>query len=59
MTMLPKNLGNPYFDTSTTGAETAAEELGANIEEVGPETGHAPTPRCSTSTPPPSRARTP
>ena len=29
MTMLPKNLGNPYFDTSTTGAEKAAEELGA------------------------------
>jgi rhamnose transport system substrate-binding protein len=38
MTMLPKNLGNPYFDTSTAGAETAAEELGAEIEEVGPET---------------------
>jgi rhamnose transport system substrate-binding protein len=38
MTMLPKNLGNPYFDTSTAGAEAAAEELGAEIEEVGPET---------------------
>ena len=38
MTMLPKNLGNPYFDTSTDGAETAAEELGAELEEVGPET---------------------
>jgi rhamnose transport system substrate-binding protein len=38
ITMLPKNLGNPYFDTSTTGAETAAEELGAQLEEVGPET---------------------
>ena len=38
MTMLPKNLGNPYFDTSTQGAEAAAEELGASIEEVGPET---------------------
>ena len=37
MTMLPKNLGNPYFDTSTAGAETAAQELGATIEEVGPE----------------------
>ncbi|MFC7359038.1 rhamnose ABC transporter substrate-binding protein [Nocardioides astragali] len=37
MTMLPKNLGNPYFDTSTKGAEKAAEELGAEIEEVGPE----------------------
>ena len=39
MTMLPKNLGNAYFDTSTKGAETAADELGADIEEVGPETG--------------------
>ncbi len=38
MTMLPKNLGNPYFDTSTEGAEKAAGELGAEIEEVGPET---------------------
>src|SRR5687768_10316783 len=37
LTMLPKNLGNPYFDTSTAGAEEAAEELGASIEEVGPE----------------------
>lgn len=38
ITMLPKNLGNPYFDTSTAGAEAAAEEIGASIEEVGPET---------------------
>ena len=38
MTMLPKNLGNPYFDTSTAGAEKAADELGAEHEEVGPET---------------------
>lgn len=37
LTMLPKNLGNPYFDTSTKGAMTAAEELGATLEEVGPE----------------------
>ncbi|WP_374454206.1 rhamnose ABC transporter substrate-binding protein [Nocardioides sp.] len=39
LTMLPKNLGNAYFDTSTDGAEKAADELGADIEEVGPETG--------------------
>jgi rhamnose transport system substrate-binding protein len=39
LTMLPKNLGNAYFDTSTDGAEKAADELGAGIEEVGPETG--------------------
>lgn len=38
ITMLPKNLGNPYFDTSTDGAEAAAEEIGAELEEVGPET---------------------
>ena len=34
--MLPKNLGNPYFDTSTSGAEEAAAEIGATFEEVGP-----------------------
>ena len=34
ITMLPKNLGNPYFDTSTDGAEAAAEELGV---EHGPD----------------------
>jgi rhamnose transport system substrate-binding protein len=38
-TMLPKNLGNAYFDTSTDGAEKAAGELDAEFEEVGPETG--------------------
>ncbi|HYH34649.1 MAG TPA: substrate-binding domain-containing protein, partial [Nocardioides sp.] len=37
LTMLPKNLGNPYFDTSTAGAEAAAEEIGASLEEVGPQ----------------------
>jgi rhamnose transport system substrate-binding protein len=37
ITMLPKNLGNPYFDTSTAGAEAAAEEVGATLEEVGPQ----------------------
>ncbi len=39
LTMLPKNLGNAYFDTSTDGAEKAAGELDAEFEEVGPETG--------------------
>jgi rhamnose transport system substrate-binding protein len=38
ITMLPKNLGNAYFDTSTDGAEKAADELGADFEEVGPDT---------------------
>jgi rhamnose transport system substrate-binding protein len=42
MTMLPKNLGNPYFDTSTSGAEEAAGEIGASIEQVGPESGDDP-----------------
>jgi len=34
VTMLPKNLGNPYFDTSTSGAKTAAEELGVSEDSV-------------------------
>lgn len=38
ITMLPKNLGNPYFDTSTAGAEKAADEFGGSIDEVGPDT---------------------
>jgi rhamnose transport system substrate-binding protein len=42
LTMLPKNLGNAYFDTSTKGAEEAAAEVGATVEEVGPETGDDP-----------------
>jgi len=42
LTMLPKNLGNAYFDTSTSGAEKAAKDLGAKIEQVGPETGDDP-----------------
>ncbi|WP_203580042.1 rhamnose ABC transporter substrate-binding protein [Microbacterium hibisci] len=36
ITMLPKNLGNPYFDTSTSGAQEAADEFGGTLEEVGP-----------------------
>lgn len=36
ITMLPKNLGNPYFDTSTGGAEEAVAEIGGSFEEVGP-----------------------
>ena len=38
VTMLPKNLGNPYFEASTAGAEEAGEELGVTVEEVGPDT---------------------
>jgi rhamnose transport system substrate-binding protein len=36
ITMLPKNLGNPYFDASTAGATEAADEFGGTIDEVGP-----------------------
>lgn len=36
MTILPKNLGNPYFETSTKGAEAAAVDLGITTELVGP-----------------------
>ncbi len=41
LTMLPKNLGNAYFDASTAGAKKAAGEVGADIEEVGPDTASA------------------
>lgn len=37
--MLPKNLGNPYFDTSTTGAQAATEAFGGTFSEVGPDAG--------------------
>lgn len=36
ITVLPKNLGNPYFETSNKGAEAAAGEIGATTELVGP-----------------------
>ncbi|MTE23231.1 rhamnose ABC transporter substrate-binding protein [Microbacterium sp. ZXX196] len=36
ITLLPKNLGNPYFDASEVGASAAAEALGAEFEQVGP-----------------------
>ena len=39
ITFLPKNLGNPYFDTSDAGGEAAIEEFGGTYEEVGPDTG--------------------
>ena len=38
VTMLPKNLGNPYFEASTTGGQEAADELGVEVDEVGPDT---------------------
>lgn len=36
ITFLPKNLGNPYFDTSSKGGKAAVEELGGTFSEVGP-----------------------
>ena len=40
ITMIPKALGNPYFDASTEGAKRAADEFGGSLDEVGP-TGDA------------------
>ena len=37
VTFLPKNLGNPYFDTSDKGGKTAVGEFGGKFSEVGPE----------------------
>ncbi|WP_345751509.1 rhamnose ABC transporter substrate-binding protein [Microbacterium rhizophilus] len=36
VTFLPKNLGNPYFDTSSTGGKAAVESFGGTFGEVGP-----------------------
>ncbi len=36
ITFLPKNLGNPYFDTSNSGGEEAVAEFDGTYEEVGP-----------------------
>jgi rhamnose transport system substrate-binding protein len=37
VTFLPKNLGNPYFDTSDAGGKEVVEKLGGKFEEVGPQ----------------------
>jgi rhamnose transport system substrate-binding protein len=34
---LPKNLGNPYFDTSDNAGKAAVEEFGGSYQEVGPD----------------------
>lgn len=36
ITFLPKNLGNPYFDTSSKGGKAAVEAIGGTFAEVGP-----------------------
>jgi rhamnose transport system substrate-binding protein len=37
VTFIPKNLGNPYFDTSDAGGKKAVAELGGTYSEVGPQ----------------------
>ncbi|PRZ16749.1 rhamnose ABC transporter substrate-binding protein [Nesterenkonia sandarakina] len=37
ITFLPKNLGNPYFETSNAGGQEAIEEFGGSYSEVGPQ----------------------
>jgi len=39
--LVPKNLGNPYFDTGNTGAQEAAEELGVTVLYQGSATADA------------------
>ncbi|MCB0168983.1 MAG: rhamnose ABC transporter substrate-binding protein, partial [Anaerolineae bacterium] len=39
--LVPKNLGNPYFDTANTGAQEAAAELGVNVTYQGSATADA------------------
>jgi rhamnose transport system substrate-binding protein len=37
ITFIPKNLGNPYFDTSDAGGKKAVEEFGGTYAQVGPQ----------------------
>lgn len=39
--LVPKNLGNPYFDTANKGAQEAATELGVTVNYQGPATADA------------------
>ncbi len=39
--LVPKNLGNPYFDTANDGAQKAAKELGVTVTYQGPATADA------------------
>ncbi len=39
--LVPKNLGNPYFDTANTGAQEAATELGVTVLYQGSATADA------------------
>src|SRR5690242_15597731 len=37
VTFIPKNLGNPYFDTSDAGGNKAVVEFGGKYAQVGPQ----------------------
>lgn len=37
VTVIPKNLGNPYFDTSTAGIKKAMSAIGGSYTQVGPQ----------------------
>lgn len=39
--LVPKNLGNPYFDTANKGAQEAAKDLGVTVTYQGPSTADA------------------
>src|SRR5437868_11747052 len=39
--LVPKNMGNPYFDTANKGAQEAAKELGVTVNYQGPSTADA------------------
>ncbi len=39
--LVPKNLGNPYFDTANGGAQEAAKELGITVKYQGSATADA------------------
>ncbi len=39
--LVPKNLGNPYFDTANNGAQAAAKELGVTVNYQGPAAADA------------------
>jgi rhamnose transport system substrate-binding protein len=37
VTLIPKNLGNPYFDTSEAGVKKAMSAIGGSFTQVGPQ----------------------
>jgi rhamnose transport system substrate-binding protein len=41
VTMIPKQVNNPYFDVAFKGAQAAATDLGGTVTQVGPSTADA------------------